>query len=103
MAGKKQLPPVRVVKPDEKAPPTTVTGAGERGTRLDELKAMRRVLAAHIDSENTLARDLAPLMRQAREISKEIETLEIQESERTAEEEVAFNGASESEWRPQDI
>lgn len=100
MAGKKQLRPVR---PDEKAPPTTVTGAAERGTRLDELRAMRRVLAAHIDNENTLARDLAPLMRQAREISMEIESLEIQEAEHAAEEEDAFNGASESEWRPQAI
>lgn len=100
MAGKKQLRPVQ---PDEKAPPTTVTGATERGTRLDELKAMRRVLAAHIDNENTLARDLAPLMRQAREISKEIETLEIQEAEHAAEEEDTFNGASEAEWRPQAI
>ena len=42
---------------------------------------MRRVLAGHIDSENTLARDLAPLMRQAREISKEIEDLEAIEAE----------------------
>ena len=66
MAGKKQLRPVR---PDERPAPVTMSGAIERGTRLDELKAMRRVLAAHIDSENTLARDLAPLMRQAREIS----------------------------------
>lgn len=96
MSGKKQL---RTVAPDEKAPSTTVTGAAERGTRLDELRAMRRVLAAHIDSENTLARDLAPLMRQAREISKEIETLEIQEAEREAEED-AFDGVSEAEWRP---
>jgi hypothetical protein len=100
MAGKKQLRPVQ---PDEKAPPTTVTGAAERGTRLDELKAMRRVLAAHIDSENTLARDLAPLMRQAREISKEIETLEIQASEKMAEEDDAANGASSAKWRPEAI
>lgn len=84
MAGKKQLPAVRAVKPGEAAPPSTYSEAAERGTRLDELRAMRRVLAAHIDSENTLARDLAPLMRQAREVSKEIEELETIEAEQGA-------------------
>lgn len=75
MAGKKQLPPVRVVEDGEKAPPKTLSGAVLHGTRVDELRAMQRVLAAHIDSENTLARDLAPLMRQSREISKEIDEI----------------------------
>ena len=78
MAGKKQLPPVKIVRDGEAAPPIKVSDAV---TRLDELRAMRRVLAAHIDSENTLARDLAALMRQAREISKEIEDLEAIELE----------------------
>lgn len=88
MAGKKQLPPVRVVEDDEKADPVTVTSAIAGGTRLDELRAMRRVLAAHIDNENTLARDLAALMRQAREISKEVESLEALEAEQARDSEV---------------
>lgn len=102
MAGKKQLPPVRVVGPDEKAPPVTMSGAISAGTRLDELRAMLRVLAAHIDSENTLARDLAPLMRQAREISKEIEALEaeLMEVEREAE---AASAEVSTTWRPEAI
>ena len=99
MAGKKQLRPVR---PDEVAPPTTVTGASERGTRLDELRAMRRVLAAHIDNENTLARDLAPLMRQAREISKEIEELQAVEAEQARDMEVRSGNVSTA-WRPEAI
>lgn len=99
MAGKKQLRPV---EPDERAAPTTVTGASERGTRLDELKAMRRVLAAHIDNDQTLARDLAPLMRQAREISKEIESMEIQASEDKAWGDTD-SGSSDAAWRPQAI
>ena len=66
MAGKKQLPPVRVVSDDEKVEPES---------RLDKLVKMQSVLEAHIHSENTLARDLSPLIRQAREISKEIEEL----------------------------
>lgn len=99
MAGKKQLRPV---SPDERAAPLTLSGAVEHGTLLDELRAMRRILSAHIDSENTLARDLAALMRQAREISKEIESLEIQESEnRSGEDE--DNGSSDAAWRPQAI
>ena len=67
MAGKKQLPPVRVAVEGEKPGPES---------RLDKLIKMQSVLEAHIHSENTLARDLSPLVRQAREISKEIEELE---------------------------
>lgn len=99
MAGKKQLRPVR---PDETAPPTTVSGAAERGSRLDELRAMRRVLAAHIDSDQTLARDLAPLMRQAREISKEIEELQAVEAEQIRDSEVQAGNVSTA-WRPEAI
>lgn len=102
MAGKKQLPPVRVVEDDEKADPVTVTSAIAAGSRLDELRAMRRVLAAHIDNENTLARDLAPLMRQTREISKEIEQLEAQELEEARDAEVQ-DGSISTTWRPEAI
>ena len=102
MAGKKQLPPVRPVGPDESAPPQSYSDAAERGERVDELKAMRRVLAAHIDSENTLARDLAPLMRQAREISEEIEELESKYHE------LAFDSSEtksieDADWKPHAI
>ena len=78
MAGKRQLPPVRVVSEGDRPDFSTVSGAG---SRLEELRAMRRVLAAHIDNENTLARDLAALVRQLRDISKEIEDLEPVEAE----------------------
>ena len=102
MAGKKQLPPVRAVADDEKASPETLSGAITRGTRLDELRAMRRVLAAHIDNENTLARDLAPLMRQTREISKEIEQLEAQELEEARDAEV-HDGSISTAWSAEAI
>lgn len=81
MAGKKQLPPV----PLRKRGGETFTDAVREGDRLAELRAMLRVLAGHIDSENTLARDLAPLMRQAREISKEIEELEEKQAAESGE------------------
>jgi predicted nucleic acid-binding Zn-ribbon protein len=99
MAGKKQLRPV---SPDERAAPATYSGASEHGSRLDELRALRRVLAAHIDSDQTLARDLAPLMRQAREISKEIEQLAASEAERARDAEVG-RGSVSTAWRPEAI
>lgn len=103
MAGKKQLPPVRPVGSDESAPPQSYSDAASRGQRVDELKAMRRVLAAHIDSENTLARDLAPLMRQAREISKEIEDIETAALEAVERDAEVVTDVADAEWRPQAI
>lgn len=76
MAGKKQLPPVRLATAEDvPAAPMSLSDAAEHGTRLDELKAMRRILVTHMENENTLARDLAALTRQVREISKEIDDL----------------------------
>lgn len=112
MAGKRQLPPVplRTVGDDERAPepevqaePLTLRQAVEAGSRLDELKAMRLILVTHMEHENTLARDLAALTRQVREISKEIEGLEVQEAERLKqldEDGGAENGAADVAWRP---
>lgn len=73
MAGKKQLEPL-----DLSSQPVagSVTEAAETGSRLDSLKALRSVVTRHIDSENTLARDLAALSRQYLLLSKEIEELE---------------------------
>lgn len=82
MAGKKQLEPVPLRSVGEQS----FSDAIRDGDRLDELRAMLRVLSAHIDSENTLARDLAALMRQAREISKEIEELEAKQAAEEEEE-----------------
>lgn len=100
MAGKKQL---RSVAPPESSHVTTVSGAINGGTRLDELYAMRRVLAAHIDNEQTLARDLAALMRQLREISKEIESIELVEAEDSNQGGVKHSEPSSTAWRPEAI
>ena len=56
----------------------SVYEAAESGSRLDELLAMRRVIARHVDSEDTLARDLAALTRRQMEISREIEALRLE-------------------------
>ena len=58
--------------------PMSVYDAAESGSRLDELLAMRRVIARHVDSEDTLARDLAALTRRQMEISREIEALRLE-------------------------
>lgn len=73
MAGKKQLPPVRVAtEADVPVPPKSLREAFEARDRLNELLAKRRILIAHIENENTLARDLNALMRQDDELSKQI-------------------------------
>lgn len=69
MAGKKQLPPVTIAPTDSEE------------SRLDRLRGMRRVLESHIYSGQTVARDLSPLIRQAREISLEIEELEQEQAD----------------------
>lgn len=53
----------------------SVLDASERGSRVDELVQIRRVIARAIDNENTSPRDLAALSRRQIEISKEIEAL----------------------------
>lgn len=91
MAGRKQLRPV---EPDERAPVVV--------SRLEKMRAQRAVLDGHIFNDQTLARDLAALIRQAREMDKEIESLEVQETENRAQGD-DVNGASSAQWRPEAI
>lgn len=91
MAGKKQLRPVSA---DERAPVVE--------SRLDKLRSQRAVLDAHIYNDQTLARDLAPLIRQAREMDKEIESMEIQASEDQQWGDDDGN-SGDAAWRPQAI
>lgn len=78
MAARKTL---RAVAEDEKARPTTILEAAEQGSRLEELRAMRRRLAKALDDPNTPARDLAALSRRQLEIGREIEAIVIAEDE----------------------
>lgn len=77
MAGKKQLPPVRIATEDD-APvaPKSLAESITSGTRLDELLALRRIVSAHIENPNTLAREISSLVTRQMVISKEIEDLE---------------------------
>lgn len=75
--------PLRAVAPDEKAKraPKTILEAAESGSRLDELRQMRRRIATALDDPNTAARDLAALSRRQLEIGREIEAIVIAEDE----------------------
>lgn len=76
--------PLRAVTPGETLEPTkprTILEAAEEGSRLDELKAMRRRIARALDDPNTPARDLAALSRRQLEIGREIEAIVIAEDE----------------------
>lgn len=81
MAARK---PLRAVSADEKPArkkPSTILEAAEEGSRLEELRAMRRRLAVALDDPNTPARDLAALSRRQLEIGKEIEAIVVSEDE----------------------
>lgn len=81
MAARKTL---RAVAADEKAEPkrpSTILEAAEQGSRIEELRAMRRRLAVALDDPNTPARDLAALSRRQLEIGKEIEAIVVSEDE----------------------
>lgn len=77
-------PNLRAVAEDEKVErkaPKSILESAEAGSRLDELKAMRRRLARAMDDPNTPARDLAALSRRQLEIGREVEAIEIAEDE----------------------
>lgn len=74
--------PLRAVAPDEKREsPKSILEAAEQGSRLEELRAMRRRIARAMDDVNTPARDLAALSRRQLEIGREIEAIVITEDE----------------------
>lgn len=82
MAAPKTL---RAVTPGEKPSrpkrPPTILEAAEKGSRIEELRGMRRRIAKALDDPNTPARDLAALSRRQLEIGKEIEAIVISEDE----------------------
>ena len=82
----------------------TISAAGEHGTRLDELMAVRRVLSRILDDEKTLARDIASVSRRYLEVSQEIAELKEIERAIAGEAEVSNNVVSaESKFRPEAI
>ena len=63
------------------AQPMTCLEAATNGTRLDELRALRAVIACAIDCGTTPARDLSSLARRQLEISREIAKVEEAEKQ----------------------
>lgn len=97
--------PLRVVADDEAPPrrqPMSVADAAESGTRLDELLAMRRVIARRIDDEKTAARDLASLSIRQMSIGREIEALLVEEADEVREA-AKSNVVTDKKWRPEAI
>lgn len=82
MPKPKQLPPVEV---DFEGEATLSEAIEKTGNRLGELRSLRQILAGHLDSPNTLARDISALARQYRDVSKDIEELEAQQAAYDAE------------------
>src|SRR5690606_27941166 len=66
---------------EEREKPKTILEAAEAGSRLEELKAMRRRIAKARDDPNTAARDLAALSRRQIEIGRDIEASVVSEDE----------------------
>jgi hypothetical protein len=92
------VPDAIEVVPVVAKPLMSVSDAAESGTRLDELRAMRAVLARAIDSDTTSPRDLAALTRRQMEISRDIESLRIEEAEEAKK--AAESNVTDQQWRP---
>lgn len=78
MAAKKPPPTVRIATEDDSPVPErqlSLSEAFEAGDELAQLVAKRRILIAHIESEKTLARDLAVLTRRDDELLRQIEAV----------------------------
>ena len=75
----------------------TISEAIKAGERIRELKALRNVLAAHLDNTYTPASAVATLSRQYRDLSEEIERLEAQQDEKSNGE-ATVTDISDADW-----
>lgn len=91
MANNRRLRAVRPNEGPRKTPPqkpkgpVTVSEAVSRGTRRDELVAMRARIARAIDEPNIRGADLAALSRRLLEVGKEIEAIDVALKQEAAE------------------
>src|SRR5690625_3443286 len=100
MAGKKQLPPVRLATDSDKpVPPKSLSDAFETDDRLQEVQAKRRILIADIESPNTLARGLAALVRGDGESAKQIDDL-IEQRKKTEDELIPAASTEDAAFNP---
>jgi len=81
MPARKRLAVVTADDKPEPSTPKSILEAAEQGSRLEELRAMRRRIARAMDDPNTPARDLAALSRRQLEIGREVEAIVVSEDE----------------------
>ena len=81
MPARKRLAVVTDADKPVESKPKSILEAAEAGSRLEELKAMRRRIARAMDDPNTPARDLAALSRRQLEIGREVEAIVVSEDE----------------------
>ena len=81
MPARKRLAVVSADDKPEPSKPKSILEAAELGSRLEELRAMRRRIARAMDDPNTPARDLAALSRRQLEIGREVEAIVVSEDE----------------------
>lgn len=81
MAARKPHPASPPEEKPERSRPSSILEAAEMGSRIEELRAMRRRIAKAMDDVNTPARDLAALSRRQLEIGREIEAIVVAEDE----------------------
>lgn len=93
------LPPV---EPETSVDPMTVYDASLVGSPLDELVALRAVVARAIDAESISGRDLAALSKRLVEISRDIAALRGRLAEEAREAE-SSGVSSDSEWSEEAI
>lgn len=84
---------------------SSVSAAGEHGSRLDGLRALRRILARILDDDKTLARDIASVSRRYLEVIADIEDLEEVERAMSGDAGVSNENVvnAESKFRPEAI
>lgn len=81
MPPRKRLRAVEADETPEVKRQPSILEAAEAGSRIEELRAMRRRIAKALDDPNTQARDLAALSRRQIEIGRDIEAIVVAEDE----------------------
>lgn len=78
---------LRVVDPGEAAPKSrrakTVAEAADAGSTREMLVAMQTRIAKAVDDPNTAARDLASLTKRLVEVTRDIEAIDVKDSQET--------------------
>lgn len=89
-----------VQKRPRKGSPKTLSELGDDGTRLEELMAMKLILAKRIDAPDTATHALARLVSEHMKLSEEIEGLRVRDREHLR---LVEGDAGDVAWHPDGI